>query len=39
MKTECLYIVFYIVQIMTSGNLSPEVAKIKNLQMTQQKEK
>ncbi len=39
MKTECLYIVFYIVQIMTNGNLSPEAEKIKNLPKTRQKEK
>ena len=39
MKTECQYIVFYIVQIMTNGNLLPEAVKIKKLPKMRQKEK
>ena len=39
MKKERLYIVFYIVQIMTNGNLSPEAEKIKKLRKMQQKGK
>ena len=39
MKTKCRYIVFYIVQIMTNGNLLPEAVKIKKLLKMQQKEK
>ena len=39
MKTECLYIVFYIVQIMINGNLLPEGEKIKKHPKMQQKER
>ena len=39
MKTECLYIVFYIVRIMINGNLLPEGEKIKKHPKMQQKER